>query len=484
MEKLILPDGTAIGSGVPGETAICQVVWTQNRNEGTELTLGSACIGSMEIELFSPKKPEIPKGMRLIYEENEVTRGIFYCQSLQRKGKHRWTLHAQDAMGKFCRELPRIRSNNLRDILRALCLYCGVTCGIESIPGGDLIVPEMLGLTGMELLTMLGQAAGRYFYIDETEKLRAGWYDETKSVHNFHELMMAEHATLPIQRIHLRQNRNDVGTIYPETEGNTLILEGNPIFSGDASPAAQRLHSQLKDFTHTPFTCTLLPGEEVKPGTLVRVTDPDGVWRTGAVMQWVKKNGILTIRGVGSHSLQDSSAYNRLTLTDVNRQLLTIDRTAKGLQVSHSDLKGNVGSLELNLEGITGRVTAVEDQAGTLTTKTTQLTQTGEGLSLSVSQLQGSLEGKTDREEFSQVTEHFLFDAGGMTIHNSASGMGIQVSENQVVFTGGEDPSTVVRPDTMETARLTVGKRLDMGSFSWLPRTNGNLSLRFTGEDS
>lgn len=95
MEKLILPDGTAIGSGVPGEAAICQVVWTQNRNEGAELALGSACIGELEIELFSPKKPDFPHGTRLIYEENGVTRGIFYCQSLERLSKSRWVLRSQ-----------------------------------------------------------------------------------------------------------------------------------------------------------------------------------------------------------------------------------------------------------------------------------------------------------------------------------------------------------------------------------------------------
>ena len=477
MEKLILPDGTAIGSGVPGKMAICQVVWTQNRNEGTELALGSACIGELEIELFSPKKPDFPHGTRLIYEENGVTRGIFYCQSLERLSKSRWVLKTQDAMHKFARELPMRWTGTAFDALRALCRYCGVTCGITQIPGGDLPVPNIQGLTGIELMTMVGQAAGRYFYIDEQETLRAGWYTTRQTIDNFHHLMVAEYTTLPIQRVHLRQNRNDVGVIYPEGEGNTLILEGNPIFSDNSQQVAQRLLSQLAGFRHTPFTCRLLPGQEVPPGCLVEFTDLDGEKRTGAVMRWQKKNGILTIRGVGSHSLQDAKAYNHLTLEGLDRQILTVDRTARGLQVSHSDLRGNVDTLELSLSGLHNRVTQAEEGL------TSQLTQTADGLRLSVSQLQGALEGKTDREELSQVTEHFRFDAGGMTIQNSASGMGIQVSENQVVFTGGDDPSTVVRPDTMETARLTVGKRLDMGAFSFLPRTTGNLSFRFTGRE-
>ena len=90
------------------------------------------------------------------------------------------------------------------------------------------------------------------------------------------------------------------------------------------------------------------------------------------------------------------------------------------------------------------------------------------------------LDGKTDREEFTQVTEHFRFDADGMTIQNSATGMGIRVSEEQVLFLGGEDPTTAIYPDAMQTTRLSVAQRLDVGDFSFLPRTNGNLSFRYT----
>ena len=43
------------------------------------------------------------------------------------------------------------------------------------------------------------------------------------------------------------------------------------------------------------------------------------------------------------------------------------------------------------------------------------------------------------------------------------------------------DDDTVIRPDAMETPRLSIEKRLDIGPFSLLPRTGGNLSLRYTG---
>ena len=484
MEKLILPDGSAIGSGVWGETAITSVLWTRHRNRDGELFLGSAVGDRLEVELFSYEKPQIPPETRLIYQENGVNRHIFYCQGLQRLSPNRYRLTALDAMTRFDRELTDFWSGEqtARQLLLSLCDRCGVATKLETIPGGETIVPAMPGYTGRQVLQFLGQLGGRYFYMDAQENLCAGWYDETTALSNYLSLTCAEFTTPKIEKVWLRRNKNDAGTVFPdgESEGNALIIQGNPIFKGNCAPIAERIFRQFSTFSHTPFSCKLLPGEEVEPGSFVEFTDLDGITRTGAVMFWEKRNGTITVRGVGSPV--STKAFNSLTLEELEGQMLTISQTAQGLEVSHSDLLGNVGSLQLSLSGITGRVTGLEATAEGLLTQTTELSQTAQGLSLAVSQLGGSLEGKTDREELSQVTEHFTFDAAGMTIQNSASGMGIQVSENQVAFTGGDDPTTLIRPDNMETTRLSVGKRLDLGGFSFLPRTDGNLSFRFTGQ--
>ena len=482
MEQLILPDGKCIASGVWGEPAMVSVRWTQNRNEDGDLTLGYVACATLEIELFSVKKPSIPPETRLIYQEDGVTRGIFYCKSLARKSQNRWTLRAQDGMGKFSRELTGFWKNREDDtalsLLLGLCQHCGVATQITQLPGGGTPVPKLAGYSAKQILHFLGQVAGQYFYMDAAEKLCFGWYDELQAIDDYSHLACAEFITRKIERVWLRQTPNDVGWAYPEDEEerNTLILQGNPIFAADARITAQRLLEGLSYFTHTPFTCTLLPGDEVRPGCLVAFTDQDGVSRLGAVMQWEKKNGTLTVRGTGSYSLDSLDAIRRTTLEQLEGQVLEISRTAQGISAAHRDLLGNVGAMQLNLEGIRTQVTQVTQ----LASQTTQLQQTAQGLELQVSQLAGVLDGKTDREEFTQVTEHFRFDADGMTIQNSATGMGIRVSEEQVLFLGGEDPTTAIYPDAMETTRLSVAQRLDVGDFSFLPRTNGNLSFRYT----
>ena len=485
MERLILPDGSAIGSGVWGQTAILSICRCADRNEGSELTLGSACCGELTAELFALKKPHIPLGSPLALEEDGFLRGTFLLQDITRKSKNRWELTALDPMCRFDRELADFPwgDDTALSLLLRLCDHCGVETDISSLPGGDTPVPPLKGYSARQILRLLGQVAGRYFYIDEAGKLCAGWYDTEETIDNFQNMVCAEYETAPIQRVLLRQTKTDAGWAYPQgdEEKNTLILQGNPIFA-TAPEAAERIFRQISTAIFTPFTCRLLPGQEVRPGCKLNFTDLDGKLRQGLVMRWEKRDGIVTIRCVGSPSLQRTQAVGNLTLEGLEGQILQISRAAQGLSVSHQDLLGNVGSLQLSLAGVESRVTSVEASSDAALSRTTQLSQDAQGLSLAVSRLEGSLGDKTDRQEFSRVTEHFLFDAAGMTIQNSATGMGIRVSEEQVQFLGDASATTAIFPDAMTTTRLSVEKRLDMGNFSYLPRTNGNLSFRFTGK--
>ena len=106
--------------------------------------------------------------------------------------------------------------------------------------------------------------------------------------------------------------------------------------------------------------------------------------------------------------------------------------------------------------------------------------RTGE-INQAVTDLRREVGTKAEQSQVSEITEHFRFASDGLTITNSGTGMGINVSEKQVAFTGGVDPTTVITPNAMETTNLQVGVRLDVGGFSLFPRTNKNLSLRWTG---
>ena len=130
---------------------------------------------------------------------------------------------------------------------------------------------------------------------------------------------------------------------------------------------------------------------------------------------------------------------------------------------------GNTFFLDLNNGILRGNFSEISINGESVGVSLSKLSLLADGLKLSVENLQ------TD------ITEHFRFAEDGLTITNSGTGMGINVSEKQVAFTGGVDPTTVITPNAMETTNLQVGVRLDVGGFSLIPRTNKNLSLRWTG---
>ena len=167
-----------------------------------------------------------------------------------------------------------------------------------------------------------------------------------------------------------------------------------------------------------------------------------------------------------------------------------IGTEASQTKINLQNVQSQTSALSLSSSGILSRVAATEQQLRekadesqleTVRQDVTELRQTAKGLDLTVQTLSGDMSGKADRQELAAVTEHFRFASDGMTISNTATGMGIRVSEQQVEFLGAGDPTTVIRPNDMHSKNLSVEERLDLGGFSFIPRSNNNLSLRWTG---
>ncbi len=162
------------------------------------------------------------------------------------------------------------------------------------------------------------------------------------------------------------------------------------------------------------------------------------------------------------------------------------------LSINGKSVSGSISELSLRTDGIAASVTLAQDTADIanaaakeakqeIVSQTTAYEQRADAVDISVKELRQAVGTKADQSQVNEITEHFRFAADGMTITNSATGMGINVSEQQVAFTGGNDPTTVITPNAMQTTNLQVGTRLDVGGFSLIPRSNNNLSLRWTG---
>ena len=475
-----LPDGQQI-------TSLGSFTLKRMLNDGQDISLGSACAAMTEFLLYDAA---IEAGTEFSCYAGDELLGIFRCEAPRRTGLHTVSVTAYDRMTRFDRDISSWLEGlsyptTAQTLLEALCAHCDVELEDTTLPHMEISAFSAQGVTGRMLLQWLGEGAGIYFAITDEGRLKGGWYEAAVTPlehYRMGSLTWAQTPTAPIARVLIRATQNDVGTSYPPNlteNANTYLIQGNPLLTGDVTAVAQRLYERLKDYTCVPFSCALLPGCDVRPGMRVSFQDSEGNTYTAPIMELSLQNGQRTIRATGTESLQSVTAFNRAALESLPERMLTAEATAQGLRLENADIRGNAAALSLQLEGITGRVTGLEDDAQD-TTRLSTLEQKADSLSISITELRSQADAKADKQQVTELTEHFLFNSDGMTISNSATGMGIQVSQRQVAFLGGSDPTTVITPNAMQTTNLHVGTRLDVGGFSLIPRTNRNLSLRYT----
>ena len=480
--ELRLADGTVL-------TALKSLAVTWNISDAKDISLGSACAAMLEAAVFGDAPLET--GHSLGCYEDGVLLGTFYCRMPKRSGG---ILHitAYDAMIRFDRDITgwlaeKNFPRSAQSLLEDLCAHCGVAVE-AALPEFSVEAFSQPGLTGRQLLKYLGQLDGGSWQITPAGVLRLHHYDWGSAVQPSFaagSFTCAEVPAAPIRRVLIRATAQEVGAVWPDGSldtANTYILQGNPLLptTADRQTVAKELYQRLKDYCCTAFSATLLPGQRVRCGMVARL--PEG--QLSPVMTVKLQNGKYTAEATASESLQNTESFNRLQLQDIPGRILTVERTADGLKAENTGIRGDAAALSLAVEGITARVSSAEEKSGdyALKSQLSVLEQRSEGLSLSVTQLQTLTDTKADESRLEELTEHFRFGSDGMTITNSATGMGIHVSEEEVAFRGGVDSTTVITPNAMVTTNLDVATRLDIGGFTFLPRTNGNLSLRYIAQ--
>ena len=300
-------------------------------------------------------------------------------------------------------------------------------------------------------------------------------------------LRREDYQVAPVEQVQLRQDEKDVGILYPGDTplANTYTITGNGLLTASSAqelmPIAQTLYRQLQGFSYTPCKVTVPEDHRITPGTILQVTDLTGHSFRTLVMTKTTSGHRDTVESTGSavRSLSEVTATQRLQA--LSGKVLHLRLDVDGLQAENADARGNLASLQMDVGGITSRVQAIEETEEALKSTATTLTQRADGVELSLTAMAESLGDKADKTAVTEIEKRFLIRADGLTIQNAVSGMGVGISEERIVFTGGNNPTTVVRPNAMETTNLRVGTRLDLGAFSFFPRSNRNLSFRYTG---
>ena len=386
---LVLPDGTELSAGTPGQNALRSLQWTHTVNAGTDLTPGSACADSLEAELWVEpgQSPGITAGQELtLYRVEGSTRtrlGIFIAESPVRGKRNLYRLTAYDRMVNTEQDLSpwlRERQGDFPMTLDAFVQQVAEACGVPlagTLPrNGSYAVQAFYadGLTGRQLLQWAAQAAGCFVHCNADGALEFGWYTDARGVHSlvpgaetapdlgtavlYREdgLAYEDYTAAPIDKVQIRQSDSDVGVIFPaeETGTNALVLQGNLLLTARSDealrPVARALYEAASAWpAYTPCTVSAFAACPVTAGEHLYVVTPGGQRLETCVMSAVYTAGETRLESTGNPRRDSVAAVNSSRL-NLQGKLLEIQADIDGLRVKAGDLSGDYSELRQTME--------------------------------------------------------------------------------------------------------------------------------------
>lgn len=499
----VLPDGTEIFSGVGVIPTIQYVTYTASVNNETNLDYCSACAAMIEATLIDTSGVfSLAAGDEItVYDVDDAggrsLLGIFILEAPEKPSANTYKLTAYDRMIKFDKDLSVWLTEldgwpySMRDFLNLVCDACGVEldASVELLNADFPVMKFIQQVTGRQLIKWIAGANASFALITPEGKLTFEIFTDGGALDlPLRTLRVCDYATAPVERVVIKQTEDDIGVSWPEDmEGETYTILANPLLAafsqGDLLSYAERLAGRLIGLSYTPAEAQVYTADtDVRPGVFLTLTDQYGKAYKTAVFTSKRRGGITTISSTGNATRSGSSAQaGKDPFVVIQGRIVEIaadlEQISLGLQETVIDVDGvktQNSALSLRVDEISSEVKVAENTALGVAERLTRVEQKAEGLEISVNE-------KANRATVEEITEHFIFDENGLTITNSGTGMGIGISEKRVEFTGGSSASTVIKPDEMTTTNLRVGSRLDLGKFSFFPRTNGNLSFRYTG---
>lgn len=481
---VILPDGTQISSGTTGTDAILSCTLTQCVNEDQELTLGSVCAAMAELKILSYGGFAVEAGQELtLMQEDEAGSrqqvGIFIAEKPTRPTANTVKLTAYDRVIRLDRDLTDWLNTltgwpyTLQSLAKMVCDACSLALRDSPLPNGACPVEKFTGqaVTGRQLLRWIGELSGRFVRANADGSLEFAWYTPSETVlrpggENYYfqnGFSYESYCTEAVEKVQIRQNEQDVGTVYPNISGevNAYIITGNPLASANTSGArigiAQTLYEQLNPVRYTPCKLKLPSSAGVMPGQIVTVETAGGQMCSVYVMSRKSGGGVDTLECTGSRKRSSTGAVNHLSYRTLNGKILNLQTTVEGLRVENADMAGKTAGIAMDVEGIRSEVSRQQTDMSSIHTQLTSMEQNALAVELRVKTL---AEEGTKRVE---TETGFTFDEQGLTISKEGTRMENLLNEQGMYVKRGTEVILKADQEGVTAVDVTVHNYLIVG---------------------
>ena len=173
---------------------------------------------------------------------------------------------------------------------------------------------------------------------------------------------------------------------------------------------------------------------------------------------------------------------------DVQNDIDAAQETADDAKTAADGANNIASNAQSSISKNVAAIKALEDRADdteksivSISATQSEFSQTLSGLNGSVTAIKKTTDGTA--ETVKEFTEWVNFDATGMAIGNSDSGRKVKINEEAVEFRNASGQVTATFSEDVEIKDLKIkyGGTFTMGNFAFIPRSNGNLSIKYIG---
>lgn len=491
---LILPDGREVSSGAEKSIVIRSFKLTEKVNDTKELTLGSVCANVLEAELQTPNGGlELTAGQEITaYRMDESGSrnllGRFVLKKPERPSANILRITAYDRVSLLDRDLSEWLQTlqawpyTMLDFARMVCNACGVELVNDTIPNGAFPVQAFFTpkITGRQLMQWIGEASGRFCRATPEGKLEFDWYTSSGvmltagGARFFYQdgLSFADYQVAPIQKVQIKQTRDDVGVVWPDEQGekNTYVISGNYLLATDRSdtllPVVKTLYSQLKDMTYTPCKVKIPACMDIHAGHSLQIIDKNGKTLTTLVMTKTQAGQQDTLECTGSQTRDTTTVVNQEKYRGITRQMLEVEKKVEGLTVT-------AGRIEETLQQNQDAAADTLERIESVQTSVSQVHMTADSIKASVSDLEEIVGSTTDallqtKEQIAEVNLHAsqlevrigtIVNDGTRKVSNTTGTFneeGLQVDSTE------STTKTQITPNGMKVYQKSYGSTVEM----------------------
>ena len=560
---VVLPDGTEISSGHDQAVVLKSSKITQMVNDGTELTLGSACSTMAELHFLTLNGSSVISANDeiVIYEEDKdgtrTKMGTFIAEKPVRSGMHEITVFAFDKMVLLDKDVTEWFSHygygtSLINFADMVCDICGLTLkhvkwhedeegmypvfDYGEILNGDYATPNFYacGITGRKLMQWIGEIAGCFVRATVDGEIELAWYkenpikigaegvpavnisyvdgalvidsekvetdydsstqtltinsdliqvsddgagnltlhvsDDSDQIFYYQSsLSSAEYAVAPIEKVQLRHNEADVGTIYPQVEGeaNTYIITGNYLLAAETADdlvsIAENLYNRLSAVSYTPCTVSIPAALNINAGDIINITDKGGNTFPVYVMCKTHTGSRATLECTGSPRRDSSTALNDQTFKALNGKVLNLQTDVEGLRIENKDTAGRTSKLEMDVSNIRFEVTKIGNSQDSMQKSLTSLEQSSSDVKIQVEKIvkEGATTVKTGKGFVFNDTGLHISDPSNNQVKSTLDNTGMYVSRGY-----DNKPLLIANSSGVEAHDVTIRNFLIMGESS------------------